>query len=36
MTSATDHLLPLLAKLTLEEKASLVQGADFWTTVPLP
>ena len=36
MTSATDHLQPLLAKLTLEEKASLVQGADFWTTVPLP
>ena len=36
MTSATDHLLPLLAQLTLEEKASLVQGADFWTTVPLP
>ena len=36
MTSATDHLQPLLAKLTLEEKVSLVQGADFWTTVPLP
>jgi len=36
VTSSTDHLLPLLAKLTLEEKASLVQGADFWTTVPLP
>ncbi len=36
MTSATDHLRPLLAKLTLEEKVSLVQGADFWTTVPLP
>ena len=36
VTSATDHLQPLLAKLTLEEKASLVQGADFWTTVPLP
>nr|WP_314505169.1 glycoside hydrolase family 3 C-terminal domain-containing protein [uncultured Microbacterium sp.] len=36
MTSSTDHLLPLLSKLTLEEKASLIQGADFWTTVPLP
>ncbi len=36
MTSATDHLLPLLAQLTLEEKVALVQGADFWTTVPLP
>lgn len=36
MTSPTEHLLPLLAKLTLEEKAALIQGADFWTTVPLP
>jgi beta-glucosidase len=36
LTSATDHLQPLLAKLTLEEKVSLIQGADFWTTVPLP
>ncbi len=36
MTSATDHLRPLLEKLTLEEKVSLIQGADFWTTVPLP
>ena len=36
LTSATDHLQPLLAKLTLEQKVSLVQGADFWTTVPLP
>lgn len=33
---ATAHLLPLLEKLTLEQKAALVQGADFWTTVPLP
>lgn len=32
----TAHLLPLLEKLTLEQKAALVQGADFWTTVPLP
>ena len=30
------HLVPLLEKLTLEQKASLIQGADFWTTVPLP
>lgn len=30
------HLRPLLDKLTLEQKAALVQGADFWTTVPLP
>lgn len=30
------HLVPLLGKLTLEQKASLIQGADFWTTVPLP
>ncbi|WP_045254873.1 beta-glucosidase [Microbacterium foliorum] len=36
MSSPTDHLLPLLAKLTLEEKAALIQGADFWTTIPLP
>lgn len=32
----TAHLVPLLEKLTLEQKAALVQGADFWTTVPLP
>lgn len=36
MTAAADHLRPLLEKLTLEQKAALVQGADFWTTVPLP
>lgn len=30
------HLVSLLEKLTLEQKAALVQGADFWTTVPLP
>ncbi|GAA5087556.1 glycoside hydrolase family 3 C-terminal domain-containing protein [Microbacterium yannicii] len=30
------HLVPLLDRLTLEQKAALVQGADFWTTVPLP
>ncbi|MEW1835768.1 glycoside hydrolase family 3 C-terminal domain-containing protein [Microbacterium sp. NPDC079995] len=35
-TASTDHLRPLLEKLTLEQKAALVQGADFWTTVPLP
>ena len=32
----TDHLRPLLEQLSLEDKAALVQGADFWTTVPLP
>ncbi|WES63072.1 glycoside hydrolase family 3 C-terminal domain-containing protein [Microbacter sp. GSS18] len=26
----------MLEKLTLEQKAALVQGADFWTTVPIP
>lgn len=35
-TTEVDHLVPLLQQLTLEEKAALVQGADFWTTVPLP
>lgn len=35
-TTATDHLVPLLEQLTLEQKAALVQGADFWTTVPIP
>ncbi|MAO34706.1 MAG: glycosyl hydrolase [Zunongwangia sp.] len=32
----TEHLRPLLEQLSLEDKAALVQGADFWTTVPLP
>ncbi|WP_448719583.1 glycoside hydrolase family 3 protein [Microbacterium natoriense] len=36
MTASTDHFRPLLEKLSLEQKAALVQGADFWTTVPLP
>jgi len=36
MTASVDHLRPLLDELTLEQKAALVQGADFWTTVPLP
>lgn len=30
------HLQPLLERLTLEQKAALVQGADFWTTVAVP
>ncbi|MEV4686262.1 glycoside hydrolase family 3 protein [Microbacterium sp. LWH3-1.2] len=30
------HLLPLLERITLEQKAALVQGADFWSTIPLP
>ncbi len=32
----TAYLESLLAKLTLEEKVALVQGKDFWSTVPLP
>jgi len=36
MTASVDHLRPLLAELSLEQKAALVQGADFWTTIPLP
>ncbi|QKJ20619.1 beta-glucosidase [Microbacterium hominis] len=36
MTESVDHLRPLLEKLSLEQKAAFVQGADFWTTVPLP
>lgn len=36
MTASAEHLRPLLDKLSLEQKAALVQGADFWTTVPLP
>nr|WP_315266968.1 glycoside hydrolase family 3 C-terminal domain-containing protein [Microbacterium lemovicicum] len=35
-SDATSHLLPLLAQLTLAQKAAFVQGADFWATVPLP
>jgi len=34
--ATAEHLIPLLDSLTLEQKAALVQGADFWTTVPLP
>ncbi|MGQ2914296.1 beta-glucosidase [Microbacterium aurantiacum] len=34
--TAVDHLVPLLDQLSLEDKAALVQGADFWTTVPMP
>ena len=26
----------LIAQLTLDEKASLTAGADFWSTVPIP
>lgn len=35
-TASVAHLRPLLERLTLEQKAAFVQGADFWTTVPLP
>ncbi len=34
--ATVEHLRPLLNQLTLEQKVSLVQGADFWTTVPMP
>ena len=34
--AAVAHLVPFLEQLTLEQKAALVQGADFWTTVPIP
>lgn len=34
--AAVRHLVPLLERLTLDQKAALVQGADFWTTIPLP
>ena len=33
---AAAHLRPLLEQLTLQEKIALIQGADFWSTVPLP
>lgn len=36
MTASTEHLRPLLERLSLDDKVALVQGADFWTTVPLP
>lgn len=36
MTAPADHLVPLLEQLTLEQKCALVQGADFWTTIPIP
>lgn len=32
----TAHLVPLLERLTLKQKVALVQGADFWTTTPVP
>ncbi|WP_194410436.1 glycoside hydrolase family 3 protein [Microbacterium cremeum] len=34
--ATVQHLVPLLDRLTLERKAALVQGADFWTTIALP
>ena len=36
MTVSVDHLRPLLAQLSLDDKVALVRGADFWTTVALP
>ena len=35
MTDSLDRFDDLLEQLTLEEKAALVSGADFWTTVPI-
>jgi beta-glucosidase len=32
----THHIDELLAAMTLQEQASLLAGADFWTTVPVP
>ncbi len=32
----TDNLDELLDAMTLEEQVSLLSGADFWTTVPIP
>jgi beta-glucosidase len=34
--STSQTVLPLLAELTLEEKASLCLGSDFWHTAPVP
>lgn len=34
--ASVQHLVPLVERLTLEQKAALVQGADFWTTVAVP
>jgi beta-glucosidase len=33
---STQHLDELLDAMTLDEQASLLSGADFWTTVPMP
>jgi beta-glucosidase len=35
MTDLTARIDALTAKLTLEEKVSLLTGRDFWNTVPL-
>jgi hypothetical protein len=32
----TTNIEELLDELTLEEQVSLLTGADFWTTVPIP
>src|SRR3712207_4767369 len=36
ITSPADRIDMLLNQLTLEEQVSLLAGADFWTTVPIP
>src|SRR5262245_59714758 len=35
-SGASDRIDALLDQLTLEEQVSLLAGADFWTTVPVP
>ena len=35
-TSTADPIEQLLDQMTLEEQVSLLAGADFWTTVPIP
>ena len=35
-TSTPDRLDTLVDQLTLAEQVSLLAGADFWTTVPIP
>lgn len=34
--STPDHIDQLLAQMTLAEQVTLLAGADFWTTVPIP
>ncbi|HZG68282.1 MAG TPA: glycoside hydrolase family 3 N-terminal domain-containing protein, partial [Herpetosiphonaceae bacterium] len=36
ITSTSDPIEHLLNQMTLDEQVSLLAGADFWTTVPIP